>query len=80
MGPDHLGELNKPTRNIWVEQKIQEDAFGSEGAGLEFVVAGGMHSLFIDEKGTVSIFGPSLAQLFLNHNRYGRVVSTTMLR
>lgn len=79
MGPDILGELDKPKKSIWVEQKIQEGAFGSEGAGLESIVAGGLHSLFIDERGTVSIFGHSLAQLFLNRNRYGRVVLMMML-
>jgi regulator of chromosome condensation len=47
-------EANKPKRNTWVEQKIDEDAFGEDGAGLESIAAGGMHTLFIDERGTVS--------------------------
>ena len=79
MGPDILGELDKPKKNLWAEQKIKEGAFGGEGAGFESATAGGLHSLFIDEKGTVSIFVYSLAQIFLNRNRYGRVVSTMML-
>lgn len=56
MGEDALGEFEKPQRNKLVEQKIAEGAYGGEGAGLESVAAGGMFSLFIDEKGTVSIF------------------------
>ncbi|KAH7890593.1 hypothetical protein F5I97DRAFT_1826689 [Phlebopus sp. FC_14] len=42
-----------PRRNPWVETKIGEGVFGSGGAGLEAIAAGGMHTLFIDEKGTV---------------------------
>jgi regulator of chromosome condensation len=54
MGPDILGELDKPRKNVWVEQHMQQGTFGDEGAGLEFIAAGGLHTLFIDEKGTVS--------------------------
>jgi regulator of chromosome condensation len=54
MGEDSLGEFEKPTRNKLVEEKGEDGAFGGEGAGLESVAAGGMYSLFIDEKGTVS--------------------------
>lgn len=53
MGPDFLGEFSSPKRNTWVDTKIKEGVFGSEGAGLEAVAAGGLHTLFIDEKGTV---------------------------
>lgn len=53
MGEDCLGELEKPTRNKLVEEKMEDGVFGGEGAGLEFVAAGGMYSLFIDEQGTV---------------------------
>ena len=53
-GENVLGELEKPTRNKLIEQKVAEGAFGEPGAGLEAVAAGGMFSLFIDEKGTVS--------------------------
>lgn len=53
MGPDFLGEYPFPKRSPWVDQMISEGAFGSEGAGLEAVAAGGLHTLVIDEKGTV---------------------------
>jgi regulator of chromosome condensation len=53
MGPTFLDEFNFPKRNAWVDAKMKEGVFGSEGAGLEAVAAGGLHTLFIDEKGTV---------------------------
>ncbi|CAL1701214.1 unnamed protein product [Somion occarium] len=53
MGPDILAEFDKPRKSTWVEKKIEEGAFGEEGAGLEAVAAGGLHTLFVDEKGTV---------------------------
>ncbi|KAG6910937.1 hypothetical protein DXG01_005991 [Tephrocybe rancida] len=53
MGPDDLGQHDKPKRNMWVEEQIQEGAFGADGAGIESIVGGGLHTLFIDEKGTV---------------------------
>ena len=54
MGDDQLGELHKPTRNKWMEQGVGEGRFGpTEGAGLESVAAGGLYSLFVDEKGMV---------------------------
>jgi regulator of chromosome condensation len=57
MGPSFLDELSKPTRNTWVEEKITQGAFGSgPGSGIIGVVAGGLHSLFIDENGTVCSF------------------------
>lgn len=55
MGADFLGEFSKPKRSLWIEEQIKEGTFGGEGAGLEAVAAGGLHSLLIDEKGTVSI-------------------------
>ena len=53
MGPEFLGEFSFPKRNTWVDTKSREGVFGSEGAGLEAIAAGGLHTLFIDEKGTV---------------------------
>jgi regulator of chromosome condensation len=54
MGPNYLDELSKPTRNTWVEEKIAQGAFGpGPNSGIVAVSAGGLHSLFIDENGTV---------------------------
>jgi len=54
MGTNYLDELSKPTRNTWVEEKIAQGAFGpGPGSGIVGVAAGGLHSLFIDENGTV---------------------------
>jgi hypothetical protein len=38
----------------WGEEQIEEGTFGPDNAGIETVAAGGMHSIFVDEKGTVS--------------------------
>ncbi|KAF9478168.1 RCC1/BLIP-II [Pholiota conissans] len=53
MGPDHLDEIPKPKRNVWAEEKMQSNAFGEDHAGMEFVASGGLHTIFIDETGTV---------------------------
>jgi regulator of chromosome condensation len=53
MGPDILSEITKPRKNAWVEEKIQEGAFGKDSAGFETIAAGGLHSIFVDENGTV---------------------------
>ncbi|KAL0573115.1 hypothetical protein V5O48_008837 [Marasmius crinis-equi] len=53
LGPDLLDELDKPKKHTWAEQQMVAGTFGEEGAGLETVAAGGMHSLFVDEKGTI---------------------------
>lgn len=58
MGPEYLDEFDKPKKNPWFEKKIEEGIFGGEGAGIESIAAGGLHSLFVDEKGTVSYFTP----------------------
>ncbi|TFL00681.1 regulator of chromosome condensation 1/beta-lactamase-inhibitor protein II [Pterulicium gracile] len=53
-GPDDLGEKTRPRRNPWVDENIDDGTFGSaSGAGIESIAAGGMHTLFIDENGTV---------------------------
>lgn len=54
MGPDVLGEISKPKRNTWIEERIEDGAFGEDNAGIESVACGGLHTIFIDEKGTVS--------------------------
>ncbi|KAF8969505.1 regulator of chromosome condensation 1/beta-lactamase-inhibitor protein II [Flammula alnicola] len=53
MGPDYLEELPKPKRNTWAEEQIEKGTFGEDNAGMEYVAAGGLHTVFIDEKGTV---------------------------
>ncbi|GBE79948.1 Protein pim1 [Sparassis crispa] len=53
MGSDFLGDFEKPKKNALVEERIHEGVFGSPEAGLEAIAAGGLHSLFVDEKGTV---------------------------
>ncbi|KAH9177792.1 regulator of chromosome condensation 1/beta-lactamase-inhibitor protein II [Lactarius sanguifluus] len=54
MGPSYLDEVSKPTRNTWVEEKMAQGVFGSgPGSGIVGVAAGGLHSLLIDENGTV---------------------------
>ncbi|OBZ67722.1 Protein pim1 [Grifola frondosa] len=50
---EFCADLDKPRRNPYVDKKIEERAFGVDGAGLEAIAAGGLHTLFIDEKGTV---------------------------
>lgn len=52
-GMDYLGEQAKPQRNKLVESMMEQGKFGTKGAGLEHIAAGGMSSLFIDEQGIV---------------------------
>lgn len=54
-GHDNTGEVGKPRRNKWVEERIEQDVFGPNNGGLECIESGGMHSLLLDERGTVSI-------------------------
>jgi regulator of chromosome condensation len=55
MGSDFLADYDKPKKNAWVGEHVEEGTFGlEEGAGLEAIAAGGMHTLLVDEKGTVS--------------------------
>ena len=54
MGPDVLGEVSKPKRNTWIEEHIEAGAFGEDNAGIESVACGGLHTIFLDERGTVS--------------------------
>ncbi|EIN10547.1 RCC1/BLIP-II [Punctularia strigosozonata HHB-11173 SS5] len=53
MGSELLGDYDKPKKNPWVTEKVEDGAFGSEDAGLETIAAGGMHTLLVDERGTV---------------------------
>ncbi|KAH9948366.1 RCC1/BLIP-II [Amylocystis lapponica] len=53
MGADFLGDFEKPRKNAWIEEKMQEGVFGGDKAGLEAIAAGGLHTLFTDEQGTI---------------------------
>ncbi|KAF5363508.1 hypothetical protein D9756_000340 [Leucocoprinus leucothites] len=54
MGPDEIEiEVPKLRRNKWVEKQMESGTFGDKGAGLESIAAGGLHTLFLDEQGTV---------------------------
>ncbi|KAI0807676.1 RCC1/BLIP-II [Fomes fomentarius] len=50
---DYNQEINKPRKNAFVASHIEEGTFGGDGAGLETIAAGGLHTLFVDEKGTI---------------------------
>ena len=54
MGPEVLGEVSKPKRNTWIEEHIEACTFGEDNAGIESVACGGLHTIFLDERGTVS--------------------------
>ena len=53
LGMDYNLEINKPRKNAFVASHIEEGTFGGDEAGLESIAAGGLHTLFVDEKGTV---------------------------
>jgi regulator of chromosome condensation len=61
MGPSVLGEVSKPKRHTWIEEHIEDGAFGEDDAGIESVACGGLHTIFLDERGTVSQTHQSLA-------------------
>lgn len=63
MGPDVLHEVQKPKRSLWAEEQIAAGKFGGEGAGLETAIAGGLHTLLVDEKGTVRHFQLSVSSI-----------------
>lgn len=53
MGPDLLDDVVKPKLHKWCQEAIEEGRFGDEGAGIESITAGGMHSFMVDEEGKV---------------------------
>ncbi|KAG8949789.1 hypothetical protein FRC04_008329 [Tulasnella sp. 424] len=58
LGTDEIGEIKRPKAHSWFNEQMEEGKLGSEpGAGLEMVVAGGMHNLAIDEAGRVWSWG-----------------------
>lgn len=54
LGTETLGEIPRPRLHAWFETAAKGDVLGSQGAGIEKVSAGGMHTLAIDETGKVS--------------------------
>jgi regulator of chromosome condensation len=57
MGPDVLDDAAKPKLHKWCQEAIEEGRFGGDGAGIESITAGGMHSFMIDEEGKVRTSG-----------------------
>lgn len=52
-GVDYLGEQTKPQRNKLIDAMVEQGKFGEKDAGIQYIAAGGMSSLFIDDKGVV---------------------------
>jgi hypothetical protein len=50
-GPYVFGEVSKPKSNALIEDHIKAGVFGEDHAGVAY---GGLHTIFRDEKGTVS--------------------------
>ena len=49
-------ERRSPRQNRWFEEQVAAGTFGKEpGAGVEAIAAGGLHTMFIDENGAVSV-------------------------
>ncbi|KAF8342950.1 regulator of chromosome condensation 1/beta-lactamase-inhibitor protein II [Cantharellus anzutake] len=60
LGTDVTGEIPRPRLHTWAEECINKGKFsvkGDQKAGLETLVAGGMHSLAIDPRGRVWSWG-----------------------
>ncbi|KAF8520331.1 hypothetical protein BU17DRAFT_65360 [Hysterangium stoloniferum] len=57
LGTETLGEISRPRLHAWFETAAKGDTLGSDGAGVEKICAGGMHSLVIDEVGKVWSWG-----------------------
>ena len=54
LGTTVTGEITRPRLHAWFESASHGGILGEEeGAGVEFVYAGGMHTLAIDELGRV---------------------------
>ncbi|KAF5380523.1 hypothetical protein D9615_004510 [Tricholomella constricta] len=46
-------EKRVPKRNRWFMAQSVAGTFGAPGAGIEAIAAGGLHTMFVDENGTV---------------------------
>ena len=53
LGTETLGEISRPRLHAWFETAAKGDILGTEGAGVEKICAGGMHTLAVDEAGKV---------------------------
>jgi hypothetical protein len=52
MGSNRTGEYGKPQQNMLVENMIESGDFG-EGLGGEYITSGGIHTIFVNERGRV---------------------------
>jgi regulator of chromosome condensation len=51
---DALGDISRPRLHTWFKEAIDAGVLGSEqGAGIDDLCAGGMHTLAVDEAGKV---------------------------
>ncbi|KAL5638195.1 hypothetical protein ACGC1H_005035 [Rhizoctonia solani] len=57
MGPDATGEYPRPRMQKFFKTASDEGKLGGEGAGVEMLAAGGLHTLAIDEAGKVWTWG-----------------------
>jgi regulator of chromosome condensation len=53
LGTETLGEISRPRLHAWFAAAAKGDILGSQGAGVEKICAGGMHTLAVDEAGKV---------------------------
>lgn len=80
LGVDGVAEFKKPRKSTWFSERMEDGTFGGVGAGLEAISAGGLCSLFIDEKGTVSqTICFSLSRRLTSARRFGLVAIMMML-
>ncbi|CAE6520459.1 unnamed protein product [Rhizoctonia solani] len=57
MGPDATGEYPRPRMQKFFKAASDKGELGGEGAGIEALAAGGLHTLAIDEAGKVWTWG-----------------------
>ncbi|QRV83856.1 RCC1/BLIP-II protein [Ceratobasidium sp. AG-Ba] len=57
MGPDATGEYARPKMQKFFKTASDEGKLGGEGAGLESIAAGGLHTLAVDESGKLWTWG-----------------------
>ncbi|KAJ1305889.1 hypothetical protein OPQ81_010609 [Rhizoctonia solani] len=57
MGPNAMGEYPRPRMQKFFKTASEEGKLGGEGAGVETLAAGGLHTLAVDEAGKVWTWG-----------------------